>query len=198
MDERTALIDRERRKLAWLREKVAEQERRLRALEELGADPLDEMFERERPLEKISTGEPSAEDKQRVLSAVVQAAAQASAHAEAASRENLERLLAPLAMSSWVRRPRQLPPRWVEILDFIGKDGRTYPEVRNFIETKGLGISPDAVRTGLMNYRRDFGLVENPKRGFYRLSEAGIELVAANKNESLATNSSEAPEPQPT
>ena len=185
MSERIKLIERERRKLDWLREKVTEQERRLRALEELKDDPLDEMFERE-----LAAADP------------VHTSAQASGTAPAmmtspAPSTHLERLLRPIDVTAWVRVPRRFAPNWVQLLKFIGPEGKTYAQVKQFLTATGLPIKPDAVRAGLMNYRKEFGLVENPKKGFYVVTEKALEMIRAQEGESPATGDSEASKTQP-
>ena len=195
MDERTALLDRERRKLLWLKDKLAKQQRRVDALLALQDDPLDAMFDRETGVET---------PVQPLALAPVQASVTSSASLEVTANQPTKQvpdmvpLLAQIHSAPWMRRPKQLPEKWVRILDFIGRGGKTYSEVKAFIGSERLAITPDAVRTGLMNYRKEFGLVENPKRGRYNLSEQGAEIIAGLKNESPATNGSEAPESQPT
>ena len=55
-----------------------------------------------------------------------------------------------------------------------------------------------AARTALMNYRREHGLVENPKRGFYIATEKALALVEAQKGEGSAAGNSGPFGPQPT
>jgi hypothetical protein len=188
MDERIALLDRERRKLLWIKDKLDQQQRRVDALEALQNDPLDEMFDRENstdvPLSALPPSTPSSEPK--------------SGSQQTKQVPDMVPLLGKYFSVPWIRRPKQLPEKWVRIFDFIGREGKNYTEVKAFIKREGLAISPDAVRTGLMNYRKEFGLVENPKRGQYNLSEHGADVIAGLKNESPAAVGNEASESQPT
>ncbi|EWS54453.1 MULTISPECIES: hypothetical protein [unclassified Methylibium] len=204
MSDRAALIERERRKLVWLRAKVSEQEARVRALEDLADDPLDEMFDKE------TRGQSNAADSVQAPAHAPQPviASTSVVHQETrpqrelivsdAARVQLQQLLKPVASAAWSRRPRQIAPNWVRILGFIGREGKTYTEVREFIAKENLAISPEAARTALMNYRKDFGLVENPKRGFYIATERALAIIEAQKNESPAFAENGAHEPQPT
>lgn len=195
MDERTALLDRERRKLLWIKEKLTQQQRRVDALEALQDDPLDEMFDRE-----TATELPVPTSAQGPAQVSVPDSVSPEVTEEQPTRQvpDMVPLLSQIHSAPWMRRPKQLPEKWVRILNFIGRGGKTYTEVKDFILHERLAITPDAVRTGLMNYRKEFGLIENPKRGRYNLSEQGAEIIAGLKNESPATNGSEAPESQPT
>lgn len=73
---------------------------------------------------------------------------------------------------------------------------KSLAQVMQFIEENSLQLTADTVRAGLMNYRRDFGLLENPKRGRYVATQKALDIIAATKNESLTKG--EAPESQPT
>ena len=185
MSEHSALLARELRKLEWLREKVTEQAKRVEAIERLLDDPLDEMFEREvgRPAAQAPVQAPSAKADSTTLNVLKDV------------RQHLEDIMTPRrATAAWTRRQRHLPLTWTLILSHIGKDGKTYSQLKQFIASKGLPISADAMRAGLMNYRRDYGLIENPKRGFYVATDRAMELIQ--ENESLVKN--EASESQPT
>lgn len=191
MSKPVLVLEREHQKLNWLRKKVAEQERRVKALEELADDPLDEMFDREM----------SGADTQTVIvgSAEEEGEEQTRGESNPFGAGRTHRLVGyepRVSHGTWVRSPRQLPQSWVSILTFLGPEGKTNAEVVEFIARENLKITPEAVRAGLMNYRRDFGMVENPKRGFYRATEKALQMIKTQTNESLATG--EASEPLPT
>jgi hypothetical protein len=189
MDERVALIERERRKLNWLRQKVEEQARRVQALEAMQDDPLDEMFERD------TAGAPSTAPADQVRQERV---SQTDRSTEQPAQRTTTTAFPTGTYASWQRLPKRLPPHWVHLFEFIGREGKTSAEVLEFIKSREFKISGEAVRTALMNYRREFGLVENPRRGFYQMTEKGMEFVQAHKEESPADSNSEAFEPPPT
>ena len=49
-----------------------------------------------------------------------------------------------------------------------------------------------------MNYRKDFGFVESPRKGFYRATDKAVAFIDAHKDESPAMDDGEASESQPT
>ncbi len=183
MINRKALLERERRKLRWLQEKLDEQRRLVHELEGMETDALDLAFEREVEAKSVYEG------------GGARLAAESFGEYVAPGASATGQLAQEAVKPRW-RKPRQLPEKWVKILSFIGADGKTYDQVKEFVTGEGLDISPDAVRTGLMNYRREYGLVENPRRGFYRATEGAFEVIRAQENESLAAGNSEASEPQ--
>lgn len=183
------ILERERKKLEWLRAKLAEQERWVSELERRERDPLDDLFERE-----VTTAATLVPDA--LMSEPVEV--QTPGHEPASMREH-DVVAAPAPMptgpwADWTRPVRRLPPSWLAILKFIGDRVATAEEVRSFIEKEGL-LSWDTVRAGLMYYRRDFGLLESPKRGQYRLTKKGLDAVTVTENESPASGG--APESQP-
>jgi hypothetical protein len=184
-------LTRERRKLLWLKGKVAEQERWVRELEQREQDPLDVAFEREQGAAAIDeVGEMPAQ-----ASALPEAAEPDAASARVVGHAPTVRMAGPWA-TSWKREVRRLPPKWSAIIEFIGADGKSLTEVMQFIDLRDLQLTADTVRAGLMNYRRDFGLLENPKRGRYVATQKALDIIAATKDESLTKG--EALESQPT
>lgn len=169
MSHRAALLDLERRKLALLRNRLEEQERRVQMLEGMTTDdPLDALLERELA--------PSA--------AAMQTPAPLPASADDDDRDDLpETLLPPAPLPptfSWgsqPRFPRQVPAIWVHLLKFIGREGRTYEQVTKFIEVNKIALSPGAARTQLMNYRKEFAFVDNPRKGFYKATDRALAFI---------------------
>lgn len=170
MSQRAALLDLERRKLALLRSKLAEQERRVKTLEAMDDDPFDALLERE-------LAAPIAVAKDYF--------AATPAHATPASvplhgTPSVTASPLPPVSLQWgaqARRPRRVPPIWARLLPFIGLEGKTYEQVTNFIATNQLGITPGAARTQLMIYRKEHGFIENPRKGFYRATPAAMEFL---------------------
>ena len=65
------------------------------------------------------------------------------------------------------------------MFNYIGLEGKSYEDVRLYIHDRDLKISEGAVRTALMNYRKDNGFIENPKKGFYRTTERAMRFIEA-------------------
>ena len=177
MNETAALIERERKKLAWLRDKVADQERRVKALEQLTPDALDEMFEREssattQESAPIASVEPVAEPARPPLIVTT------------ALPKNLA-WITPNGTGGF-RVPRSMSPSWMKMFEFIGTDGKTLRSIEAFIASGAVSMTPGAARAGLMNYRKEFGLITSSRKGFYQVTERGIALMKALKNESPA------------
>lgn len=72
------------------------------------------------------------------------------------------------------------------MITYLGEEGKTFPQVEAFLSAGGASMTPGAARTGLMNYRKDFGFVENPRKGFYRATKKGLDAIEAQKGEGLA------------
>jgi hypothetical protein len=181
MSHRTELLEHERRKLSLLRNKLAEQEQRVKVLEQMVDDPLDEILERE----MASAASARQEEPGAVLS-----------QDRGENETTRSSALSPPPLASfWHRIPRRMPAQWVRLLTFIGNDGKTFAEVETFIKNAGLAMTPGAARTGLMNYRKDFGFVENPRKGFYKTTDKCTAFIEALKDESPANGG--APESQP-
>jgi len=81
-------------------------------------------------------------------------------------------------------RRKPIPENWSKLLAFIGEDGKSSDQVRAFLTDSPIGITPDASRTGLMNFRKEYGFVDSPRRGFYKLSPLGAEAIRAQQSES--------------
>lgn len=181
------LLELERRKLSLLRNKVLDQERRVEVLAALVDDPLDALLERELT----------------APAAAVQAPAPGLAAApESAAAQPPEGLPAPgfAQVFNWAapttRVPRRVPSQWVQLLRFIGLDGKTYNDVTAYARSQQLQISEGAVRTQLMNYRKEYGFVENPKKGFYRATERALSFIDA-QEEGAPAMAGGSPQSQP-
>lgn len=187
MSHRTELLEHERRKLSLLRNKLVEQEQRVKVLEQMQDDPLDAVLDRE-----------LAQDNSNQQAAAA-AAAQAPIEPPPQAVEVPQRVEAfPAGGFVWQRVPRRIPPQWAQLLAFIGSEGKTFTEVEAFIKEAQLPMTPGAARTGLMNYRKDFGFVENPRKGFYKTTDKAMAFMQARKDESPTTDDDGASESQPT
>ena len=186
MLQRSELLERERQKLAWLQAKVKEQALRVHTIEQIKDDPLDEMFERE------NNGSARVQASALDGSAI---AAPGPATVEMTGRAPL--VQSGAALFQWVRKARRVPANWVAVLRFLGREGKTFREVEAFLVRENVAMTPGAARTGLMNYRKDFGFVENPRKGFYKATEQALGAIRAQEEESPATGNSGASESQP-
>lgn len=177
------ILDLERRKLSLLRTKVADQERRVKVLETLLDDPLDALLEREltHPVEPQTPTQAASEP-----------VAEEDAHVTQQDQAPVAQLFNWNALP---RNPRRVPPIWVQLLRYIGAEGKTYDDVKRFIQERELRISEGAVRTQLMNYRKEFGFVESPKKGFYKATERALSFIDAQEGGGPALPGG-APQPQ--
>ncbi len=165
----TSLLERERLKLSWLRQKLAEQEQFVRELEGREDDALDAAFQRE----FLKAPEPTPQDSRDQDTLV----------AASSPMPTVNEVLESGRVGWSLTRPlKSLPSRWIDVMIYIGVEGKTFPEIMNYIERRKLGFAVDTVRAGLMNYRRDYGLLENPKRGFYRVPKPMLDKITAMKN----------------
>lgn len=61
------------------------------------------------------------------------------------------------------------------ILPYVGADGKTLSEIDHYMNIEqSKEVHKGSLRTALMNLRVKHGLIENPRKGFYKLSEAGL------------------------
>lgn len=184
MVERTVHLARERQKLEWLRRKFLEQEAFVRSLEARAADAIDEAFERE---VLATTGTPHADDSAQPVGVVAIALDVAPREAAAPVPDPSPRDSDQFLDDFWLRTPKKIPSNWVQLFKFIGEGGKSYKQLLPFMAAADLKITPDAVRTGLMNYRRNFGMIENPSKGFYVVTPRGMSIIAKQEGERGAT-----------
>lgn len=149
-------IERERKKIALLEDKIKECKARIDALLSVNSDDeLDRLLEKE-----------LVETPKKIV--VV------STHPGSVSEPSK-------------KRHKRIPDNWVAIINFLGEEGKTFQEVETFLKSSGLGMSSGAARTGLMNYRKEFGFVENPRKGFYKATPEGLlEAAKSQKEEGTA------------
>ena len=182
MSQRAELLELERRKLSLLRNKVKEQEARVRTLEAMEDDPFDILLEQELAADTtaqkaISTANAAVQASALVPAGQMPAPVQTSAQPSATPAPSPFPSDDLGAVFTWKRKLRRMPDTWVRLLTFIGKEGKDYESVKAFIDENNLPIGHGAARTQLMNYRRDFGFVENPRKGFYVATERALEFI---------------------
>ena len=77
------------------------------------------------------------------------------------------------------RKPgKSLSQKAIAILKFIGIDGKTLSQIIEYANLINLGMTDGNIRNFAMIYRKDFGYLENPQRGFYRLTEKGLDAIS--------------------
>lgn len=177
MSQRAELLDLERRKLSLLRNKVKEQEARIQTLEGMEDDPFDALLEQE--LAANTTAQRAINTIQTANATSVQTPAQVAESADVHTYAQSGQVSAASEPAfAWQRKPRRMPDKWIRLLTFIGKEGKDYEQVTAFIDDNDLSLTHGAARTQLMNYRRDFAFVENPRKGFYVATERALEFIA--------------------
>ena len=63
------------------------------------------------------------------------------------------------------------------VLQCLGKDGKSLDEIESYMASIGKPVTRGTLRTMLMNLRVINEFVENPSRGFYKLSDAGVRAI---------------------
>lgn len=149
-----AQIDRETAKVKLLRGKIEECEKRIAMLRSMREDDA---------LDKLLDQE---------LRTTPQSAPAPAAQTPASADSDIK------------PRRKRIPENWAKLLTFIGEEGKSSDQVRAFLLASPIGITPDASRTGLMNFRKEYGFVDSPRRGFYKLSPLGAEAIRAQQSES--------------
>lgn len=160
MENYADVIARERQKIELLRKKIRECETRIASL--TGSDSLDDLLEKE----LLAQQSPAAEQKASPQPA------RAPAVSELAAEETRE-------------RTKRLTDKWVRVLQYIGKEGKAFPQLSQFVAENGIGLTDGALRTGLMNLRKENGYVGNPRKGVYFVTDAALEAIEAKKRRDL-------------
>lgn len=82
--------------------------------------------------------------------------------------------------------PKKMSAQWVALVEYLGLDGKAFSEVESFTQSAGSPMTAASIRTGLANYRKDYGLVANPKPGFYAATQKGLDFVADYRSKELS------------
>lgn len=75
--------------------------------------------------------------------------------------------------------PKKMSRQWRELIYFLGADGKSFDEVKAYLAAKGNQITAGAARTGLMNWRKEYGFVANPVPGRYTATERALDFIRA-------------------
>jgi hypothetical protein len=161
------LIDRERRRRSILVQKLDESDRRIATLISMSArsDPLDLWLDQQ----VDSSPGPSPEPPAPTTAAPMMPLSDTDA-APARSRVTRD-------------TPRKISAQWLDLIEYLGEDGKDLTQVTDFLGRAGAQMTTGAIRTGLMNYRKDYGLVLNPKPGFYAATQKGLAFVRSRRLE---------------
>ncbi len=148
------MIEREKRRRAILVQKLDETDRRIAMLNAMSdqSDPLDKW------LDEQTAG----------------AANDMAADVTSARRTDARPVVAMTRDT-----PRKISSQWIDIIEHLSIDGKDFAAVQEFQRHRGTPMSDGATRTGLMNYRKHYGLIANPRPGFYVATPKGMDLVRA-------------------
>ena len=160
------LIDREKRRRTLLVEKLDETDRRIQVLMAMSRqpDPLDKWLD-----EQTAVAAPTAESAQN--SAVVGV---------------VEVAETPPAARMTRDTPRKISAQWIDLIEHLGLGGKDFAQVQAFMARGGTPMTAGSIRTGLMNYRKDYGLVSSPKPGFYCATQKGMDFVQQRLNKTMS------------
>ena len=161
------IIERERRRRNLLIQKLDETDRRIQTLMAMSKqlDPLDRWLD-----EQMATPTPST----------APAPVPSTQHpAVAGGTESLQ--TAKMTRDT----PRKISAQWVDLIEYLGLDGKDFSQVQSFMARGETPMTPGAIRTGLMNYRKDYGLVASLKPGFYCATQKGMEFVQVRRNRAV-------------
>ena len=63
------------------------------------------------------------------------------------------------------------------VLQCLGRDGKSLSQIESYMASIGKPVTRGTLRTMLMNLRVNNGFVENPSKGFYKLSDLGVKAI---------------------
>ena len=164
MDIYAKAIENERAKIALLRAKIAECEKRIVALSAMQHDDdLDRLLTRS--LEGASGAPEASTEKPRHEMRIIQSHApkQESAPSDGAQSK--------------------IRPRTRALLAFIGKEGKTLGEIEQYAKSQGWELTRDRIRTFAHNYRTTYGYLSSERPGFVRLTDDGETFVGSMQSE---------------
>lgn len=80
------------------------------------------------------------------------------------------------------RVPKKISPQWLELIEFLGTEGKSFEQVKAHLISTRNPLKEAAARTGLMNYRKEYDLISNPRPGFYAATERALNFIAARRD----------------
>ncbi|WP_434632225.1 hypothetical protein [Chromobacterium sp. CV08] len=153
------LIDQERAKIALLKTKIVECERRIAVLQSLAnADDLDNVLSKTVAHEVRPQVVP--QPSENVAVPITPPSAQYSS--QNSSNQSFE------------MPKKKLSTSVISLLNFIGVEGKSLDELENFSNEEQLGVDRGAIRSFASAYRRKFGFLHSPRLGFVQLTQRGL------------------------
>lgn len=153
-----SLIRQEEAKVALLRAKIAECERRIEVLRSLlSSDDLDAYLQKS--VSSEGTGTAPWPFAQPVPTSTSAGFGQ------------------PSAGQPFVEPRRRLSEDVVGLLRHIGAAGKTLDELEEYCRVWGLSHDRAAIRSLMSSYRIRHGFIDNPKNGFFRLTERALKFL---------------------
>lgn len=83
----------------------------------------------------------------------------------------------PTASQSFVEPRRRLSEDVVGLLRYIGAAGKTLDELEDYCRVWDLSYDRAAIRSLMSSYRIRHGFIDNPKNGFFRLNERAMKFL---------------------
>jgi len=154
------LIEQEQAKIALLRAKIEECQRRIDVLRSfLNTDELDTLLTKSLLPESVER--------------------------EAASHARLDVQPRRASSPGGAQDPRRrLSDDVLKILRFIGSDGKTLNELESFCKSKGFRHNRGSLRSMISTYKLKHGFIDSEDPGIFRLTERALTFL--NKNYPLA------------
>lgn len=82
--------------------------------------------------------------------------------------------------NEYIRTPKKrLAENTIKLLKQIGIDGKELKDLAMYSKENNLGMTDQNIRNFAMIYRKQYGFIENPRKGFYRLTEVGRNAIEA-------------------
>lgn len=72
---------------------------------------------------------------------------------------------------------KKLSEKALKLLSYIGKEGKSLQQLAEFVGRNDLDMTNQNIRNFAMVYRKNFHYIENPRVGFYRLTDLGEEVI---------------------
>lgn len=176
MDSYEQLIEKERQAIAVLHRKIAEREERIRLIETLRQpDKFDQLLETEiAQAANVSAPPPQA------TPATVKNLKTEQAWPFPIGRDDPKVDLAVTATAP----TKRFDGRSIAVLDFLGDDLKSLPDVTKFLFDKEMISQPEQARRIIFRLKNELGAIETPRRGFYRRKpEVAIDRGQSTEND---------------
>ena len=157
------LIEQEQAKIALLKAKIVECERRIEVLKSfLNADELDTLLTK-----SLST------DSQKKI--------EVSAAVSAEQKDQVIVEPQPVAdQESYGDPKRRLSEEVQSILRFVGLEGKSLDALEAYCAAQSYSHNRGSLRSLMSNYKVKHGFIDSEKQGFFRLTERALNFLDAN------------------